>query len=192
MKLKNKQTKKRWELKMRYLLAFVLIFGLMATSSEAHCGACGAEKNHDHDSKASKIKEINSIIETANEAGSFKTLLAAVEAAGLSSALSGEGPFTVFAPTDDAFAALPKGTIESLLKDKEKLASILTYHVLTGAVKAKDVVKINNAETLNGQAVSIKVEDDIVMLDNAKVITTDIICSNGVIHVIDAVILPKM
>jgi uncharacterized surface protein with fasciclin (FAS1) repeats len=174
---------------MKYLLAFILIFGITATSSVAHCGACGAEKNHDHDSKSLKI---NSIIETASEVGSFKTLLAAVEAAGLGGTLAGEGPYTVFAPTDEAFAALPEGTVESLLQDKEKLASILTYHVLSGSVEAKDVVKIKNAKTLNGQSISIKIKDDVVMLDNAKVITTDIICSNGVIHVIDAVILPKM
>ena len=177
---------------MRYLLAFILIFGLMATSSEAHCGACGTEKAHDHTFKTSAKTDLATIIETAKNAGSFNTLIAAVEAADLGGALSGEGPFTVFAPTDEAFAALPEGTIESLLKDKGKLASILTYHVIEGAVKAKDVLGIDKAQTLNGQSVSVEVVDGQVMIDNAKVITTDIICSNGVIHVIDAVILPKM
>ncbi len=177
---------------MKYLLAFVLIFGLMATSSQAHCGACGTEKQHEHSSKTTSMKDINTIIETATKAGSFKILLAAVEAADLGGALSGDGPFTVFAPTDEAFAALPEGTLEALLKDKKKLSSILTYHVLNGAVKAKDVKGINKAQTLNGQSVMVKVNDGQVMIDNAKVITTDIICANGVIHVIDAVILPKM
>lgn len=177
---------------MRYLIAFILIFGLTATSSEAHCGACGSDKHDNKSTSASVKKDVNSIIETAEEAGSFKTLLAALKAAGLGEALSGDGPFTVFAPTDEAFAALPEGTVESLLQDKEKLASILTYHVLSGSVEAKDVVKINSAKTLNGQSISIKVKDEVVMLDNARVITTDIICSNGVIHIIDAVILPKM
>jgi len=163
----------------------------VAQISQAHCGACGSEKNHEKATKSPAKAEMKSIIETAQAAGSFNTLLAAVKAAGLEEALSGDGPFTVFAPTDDAFAALPKGTVEALLKDKEKLASILTYHVVSGAVKAETVVGLDKAETLNGQSVSIKVTDNKVMVDNAQVTTTDIICGNGVIHVIDAVILPK-
>ena len=177
---------------MKKIFALLFTFTLMAVSVDAHCGACGTEKDHDHAKKTSVKKDIGSIIETATEAGNFGTLLAAVEAAGLGGALSGEGPFTVFAPTDEAFAALPEGTLASLIKDKEKLSSILTYHVLDGAIKAKDVLGIDKAETLNGQSVSVKVNDKVVMIDNAKVIMTDIICSNGVIHVIDAVILPKM
>jgi len=131
------------------------------------------------------------IVETAVEAGSFNTLVTAVKAAGLVETLSGEGPFTVFAPTDDAFAKLPEGTIPALLKDKEKLAAILTYHVVAGKVMAKDVVNLTSAKTVNGQSLTIKVEDKTVMVDGAKVIKTDIVCSNGVIHVIDAVVLPK-
>ena len=127
----------------------------------------------------------STIVETAVAAGSFKTLVAAVQAAGLVDTLNGTGPFTVFAPTDEAFAKLPAGTLEMLLKpeNKAKLAAILTYHVVPGAVKAADVVKLKNAGTVNGQRVDIKV-------DGANVVTTDIACSNGVIHVIDTVILP--
>lgn len=177
---------------MKYLAVMILTFSFLANSSFAHCGNCDASNKDEHASHATSTKDMGSIIETANNAGSFKTLLAAVEAAGLKDALSGEGPFTVFAPTDEAFAALPEGTIEALLKDKEKLTSILTYHVLEGAVKAEAVAKIDKAKTLNGQNVSVNVKDNNVMIDNAKVTTTDIICSNGVIHVIDAVILPEI
>jgi uncharacterized surface protein with fasciclin (FAS1) repeats len=132
------------------------------------------------------------IVDTAVAAGSFKTLVAAVQAAGLVETLNGKGPFTVFAPTDAAFAKLPAGTVESLLKpeNKAKLAAILTYHVVPGAVKAADVVKLKNAGTVNGQRVDIKVDGAKVTVDGAAVTATDIACSNGVIHVIDTVILP--
>jgi uncharacterized surface protein with fasciclin (FAS1) repeats len=131
------------------------------------------------------------IVETAVAAGSFNTLVTAVKAAGLVETLSGEGPFTVFAPTDDAFAKLPEGTIQALLKDKDKLSAILTYHVVAGNVMAKDVVNLTSAKTVNGQSLTIMVKDGTVMVDGAKVIKTDIECSNGVIHVIDSVVLPK-
>jgi uncharacterized surface protein with fasciclin (FAS1) repeats len=133
------------------------------------------------------------IVDTAVGAGDFKTLVTAVKAAGLVDTLKGKGPFTVFAPTDEAFAKLPKGTVESLLKpeNKEKLQAVLKYHVVPGNVKAADVVKLKEAETAQGQAVKITVKDKKVMVDNANVVKTDIECSNGVIHVIDAVILPK-
>ncbi len=132
------------------------------------------------------------IVETAIGAGSFNTLVAAVKAADLVETLSGPGPFTVFAPTDEAFAKLPAGTVESLLKpeNKAKLAAILTYHVVPGKVMAADVVKLTNAGTAQGQRVDIAVKDGTVTVDGAKVVTTDIACSNGVIHVIDSVILP--
>jgi uncharacterized surface protein with fasciclin (FAS1) repeats len=177
---------------MKYIIATILTLGLLANNATAHCGACGIEKKHEHSTKASSETNLKSIMETAKASGSFKTLLAAVEAAELDEALAGEGPFTVFAPTDEAFAALPKGTIESLLKDKAKLASILTYHVVDGSVKAEQVVGLDKAVTLNGQSVMVKVTDGEVMIDQARVITTDIFCSNGVIHVIDAVMLPKV
>ena len=144
---------------MKYIIATILTLGLLANTASAHCGACGVEKEHEHATKASVETDLNSIIETAQTAGSFKTLLAAVEAAELSGALSGEGPFTVFAPTDEAFAALPEGTIESLLKDKKKLASILTYHVVDGSMKAGEVIKLEKAETLNGQSLTVKIKD---------------------------------
>jgi uncharacterized surface protein with fasciclin (FAS1) repeats len=131
------------------------------------------------------------IVDTAVAAGSFETLVTAVKAAGLVETLKGDGPFTVFAPTDEAFAKLPEGTIESLLKDKEKLSAILTYHVVAGKVMAADVVKLKSAKTVQGQEVKIKVNGNKVMVDNANVIKTDIETSNGVIHVIDTVILPK-
>jgi uncharacterized surface protein with fasciclin (FAS1) repeats len=133
------------------------------------------------------------IVDTAVSAGSFNTLVAAVKAADLVDTLKGEGPFTVFAPTDDAFAKLPAGTLEDLLKpeNKDKLASILTYHVVPGKVMAKDVASMKMAETVNGQSFMVSLEGDNVMIDNAKVVKADIECSNGVIHVIDSVILPK-
>ena len=131
------------------------------------------------------------IVETAVAAGSFKTLAAALGAAGLVDALKGDGPFTVFAPTDEAFAKLPAGTVEALLKDKKKLTAILTYHVVSGKVPAAKVVGLKSAETLNGKSVMIKVKDGKVMVDGANVVKTDIMASNGIIHVIDSVILPE-
>lgn len=132
------------------------------------------------------------IVDTAVSAGSFKTLAAALGAADLAETLKGKGPFTVFAPTDDAFKKLPEGTVAELLKPENKaaLAGILTYHVVPGTVMAEQVVKLSGAKTVNGQRVDIKAGDGGVMVDGAKVVTTDIRCDNGVIHVIDSVILP--
>jgi uncharacterized surface protein with fasciclin (FAS1) repeats len=132
------------------------------------------------------------IVETAVEAGSFKTLAAALTAADLVGAVSGPGPFTVFAPTDDAFKKLPAGTVETLLKpeNKGKLQAILKYHVVSGKVMAADVVKVKGAVSLNGQRIDVKVDGGKVNVDAANVVKTDIACSNGVIHVIDSVILP--
>lgn len=132
------------------------------------------------------------IVDTAVAAGQFKTLAAAVQAAGLVDALKGEGPLTVFAPTDEAFAKLPAGTVETLLKpeNKQKLIDILTYHVVKGRVPASKVVDLTGAKTLNGQLADIKVANGKVTVDGANVVKTDIDCSNGVIHVIDSVILP--
>ena len=137
--------------------------------------------------------EKQDIVETAVAAGSFKTLAAALEAGDLVDVLKGDGPFTVFAPTDAAFAKLPKGTIANLLKpeNKESLVNILTYHVVSGRVPAKQVVKLSGANTVNGQRVEIKVADGKVEVDGAQVVATDIECSNGIIHVIDRVILPS-
>ena len=130
------------------------------------------------------------IVDTAVAAGDFETLVTAVKAAGLVDTLKGEGPFTVFAPTDAAFAKLPEGTIESLLEDKEKLTAILTYHVVSGKVMAADVVKLSEAKTVQGQSIQIDTSEG-VKVDGANVIKTDIVTSNGVIHVIDTVILPE-
>ena len=132
------------------------------------------------------------IVDTAVAAGQFKTLAAALTAAGLVDTLKGPGPFTVFAPTDGAFAKLPAGTLDTLLKpeSKAKLTAILTYHVVAGKVMAADVVKLKEAKTVNGAMVAVKVDGGNVMINNAKVTTADIAASNGVIHVIDTVLLP--
>lgn len=130
------------------------------------------------------------IVDTAASAGSFDTLVSAVTAAGLVDTLKGKGPYTVFAPTDEAFAALPAGTLDGLLKNKEKLKKILLYHVVPGAVKAADVVKLTSAKTAEGSDVSIKVADGKVKINDANVTKTDVSATNGVIHVIDKVILP--
>ncbi|HEY9144273.1 MAG TPA: fasciclin domain-containing protein [Arenimonas sp.] len=139
-----------------------------------------------------KEKAAGTIVDVAAGNADFETLVAAVKAAGLVETLSGEGPFTVFAPTDDAFAKLPAGTLESLLKpeNKAQLVSILTYHVVAGKVKAADVVKLDSATTVNGQAADIEVTGNTVRVDGATVTATDIKASNGVIHVIDTVIIP--
>ncbi|EOX4457662.1 fasciclin domain-containing protein [Vibrio antiquarius] len=133
------------------------------------------------------------IVDVATENGSFNTLVAAVKAADLVDTLKGEGPFTVFAPTDDAFAKLPDGTIDTLLmpENKDKLVSILTYHVVPGKVMAADVVKLDKATTVQGQDVMIKTMGDKVMVNDANVMATDVKAKNGVIHVIDTVIMPK-
>ena len=157
------------------LAQFVMVF----VASQAIAG--------DHKKAASK-----DIVDTAVAAGQFETLAAALGAADLVDTLKGDGPFTVFAPTDEAFAKLPEGTVESLLKpeNRDQLVAILTYHVVAGKVKAADVVKLSEATTVNGQSVAITVADNGVQVDNANVIATDIAASNGVIHVIDTVILP--
>ena len=133
------------------------------------------------------------IVDTALSAGQFGTLAAALEAAGLVDTLKGDGPFTVFAPTDEAFAKLPAGTVESLLEpeNREQLVAVLTYHVVPGRIAAADVVKLSNATTVNGADVKIEVSDSGVKVDDASVVVTDIEASNGIIHVIDSVILPN-
>ncbi len=142
-----------------------------------------------HKSKKMMKKDI---VDTAISAGSFDTLVTAVKAADLVDTLKGKGPLTVFAPTDEAFAKLPKGTLEDLLKpeNKDKLKAILTYHVVAGNVTAAKVVKMKNAKTVNGEDLDITVNNGKVMIDNANVTKTDIMASNGVIHVIDTVVMP--
>ena len=133
------------------------------------------------------------IVDTAVGAGSFKTLVAAAKAAGLVDTLKGEGPFTVFAPTDEAFGKLSKCTLDSLLKpeNKHKLAAILTYHVVPGKVKAKKAAKLDSAKTVNGAEITIKPSGESLMINNAKVVKADIKTSNGIIHVIDTVLIPE-
>jgi uncharacterized surface protein with fasciclin (FAS1) repeats len=149
----------------------------------------GSAQSHSH-AEAHNVKDI---VAVAIEAGSFKTLVAAVQAAGLVEVLQGAGPFTVFAPTDEAFAKLPAGTVEALLADKEKLAAILTYHVVAGRVQAGDILKAGTATptTVQGQTLHVRVVNGAVMVDGATVISADVGASNGVIHVIDTVLLPK-
>ncbi len=130
------------------------------------------------------------IVDTAVAAGSFKTLATALQAAGLIDTLKGKGPFTVFAPTDEAFAKVPKADLDALLKDKAKLTAVLTYHVVAGKVMAADVVKLKEAKTVQGSSLKIDTTKG-VKVDNANVVKTDIACSNGVIHIIDSVVMPK-
>ncbi|MEJ8568655.1 fasciclin domain-containing protein [Elongatibacter sediminis] len=157
---------------------FVLATAASLTAATAFAGGYG--KNSD-------------IVETAVAAGDFSTLAAALEAGDLVGTLKSDGPFTVFAPTDSAFAKLPEGTLDNLLKpeNKDQLVAILTYHVVSGKVEAEQVLRLDSATTVNGQDVSIRVEDGTVFVDNAQVLTTDVEASNGVIHVIDTVILPQ-
>ena len=140
-----------------------------------------------------RAQQTKNVVDTAVAAGSFTTLAKALTAADLVATLTGPGPFTVFAPTDEAFAKLPAATLESLLKpeNKDKLRRILTYHVVAGEVRAADVVKLQSAKAVSGDTISVKVRDGKVHVDDANVTKTDIQASNGVIHVIDTVILPK-
>ena len=174
---------------MKTKLKNLAIFGMVAMSCVATAVSINAGDKKDAGKKVA-AKQMD-IIETASAAGSFKTLVTAVQAAGLVETLKGKGPFTVFAPTDEAFAKLPAGTVEALLKDKAKLTAILTYHVVSGKVMAADAIKLTEAKTVNGQSFRIVAGKDGVMIDNAKVVKTDIVATNGVIHVIDNVILPK-
>ena len=143
-------------------------------------------------SNAQEADPTMNIVETAVNAGSFNTLVAAVKAAGLVETLSGPGPFTVFAPTDEAFAQVPEEMLTALLADKEALTALLTYHVVASKIMAADVGKLNTTETVNGRFLDIKVMDGKVMIDGAEVISADIETTNGVIHVINRVILPEM
>src|SRR5690242_1050500 len=156
------------------LAAAAMVGGALAAGSTL---AASADKN---------------IIDTAVAAGHFKTLTAAINAAGLTKTLEGPGPFTVFAPTDAAFAKLPAGTVDNLLKpeNKARLTAILTYHVVPGKVMAADVARLKEAETVNGKMVDVKADGGGVMINDAKVTAADVAASNGVIHVIDAVLLP--
>lgn len=140
---------------------------------------------------AARADSKKDIVDTAVAAGNFKTLAKALDAAGLVDTLKGKGPFTVFAPTDEAFAKLPAGALDALLKDKKKLTAVLTYHVVAGKVKAADAAKLSSAKTVNGASLTIKPSGKTLKIDDATVTTADIEASNGVIHVIDTVLMPK-
>ncbi len=176
-------------------LTFIVAAAISASALNAQCpysNSGGASYASTISHPIQDSRRTADIVDTAVAAGQFNTLVAAVKAADLVETLKGKGPFTVFAPTDAAFAKLPEGTIAELLKpeNKKKLQSILTYHVVPGKVMAADVVKLKNAKTVEGQDVAIQVDGNSVMINDAKVLKTDIACSNGVIHVIDAVIMP--
>jgi uncharacterized surface protein with fasciclin (FAS1) repeats len=166
-------TKKEIRMKFRSLLNLTAFSAALVVSAASYASA-----------KAD-------IVDTAVAAGSFNTLVTAVKAADLVDTLKGAGPFTVFAPNDAAFAKVPAADLQALLKDKAALGNVLTYHVVAGKVMAADVVKLTSAKTVQGQELKIEVKDGVVHVDGAKVITADIETSNGVIHVIDSVVLPK-
>jgi uncharacterized surface protein with fasciclin (FAS1) repeats len=158
----------------------------LPVNAMAHCGSCGTGEAH---AEHASDKSLQAIYPLAKEAG-FNTLAAAVKAAGLEMTLTEKGPFTVFAPTDEAFAKLPEGTVESLLANPEQLKKVLLFHVVSGSVSSGEVVKLKSAMTLNGEKVMINTKDG-VMINNAKVIKTDIAASNGTVHVIDTVLIPE-
>lgn len=176
----------------RNLFALAAVAAFLAGSAPADANHCAT---HSSSSKSAGYGKSDraSIVETAVAAGSFQTLTTALQEAGLVEALSGKGPFTVFAPTDEAFAKLPKGTVEELLKEenRERLVSVLTYHVAAAKLKADKVTATSGTETLNGQKLEFTTKDDAVMVNGARVVKADILCSNGVIHVIDTVLLPE-
>lgn len=169
-------------------LVVLLLASVNVTADSPRCSAASGAKKVNY----MKATHTADIVDTAVAAGSFHTLVAAVKAAGLVDTLKSAGPFTVFAPTDEAFAKLPAGTVEMLLKpeNKGKLVKILTYHVVAGNVTANDVVKLKSAKTVQGGSLKINAKGG-VMINNAKVVKADIMTSNGVIHVIDTVLLPK-
>jgi uncharacterized surface protein with fasciclin (FAS1) repeats len=171
----------------RILMIAILLLGIALVAV-----ACGDDDDDGADGTTTteEAAATGTIVEVATENG-FSTLVTAVEAAGLTETLSGEGPFTVFAPTDEAFAALPEGTLDALLADTDALSDVLTYHVVSGDLKAADVVELDSVDTLQGEAIAITVEDDVVTLNGtAKIVTADVAASNGTIHVIDAVLTP--
>jgi transforming growth factor-beta-induced protein len=173
------------------ILLWALLAGLIAACGGAADGADSTTATTVAPATTTTaMQEEADIVDAATEAGNFSTLLTAVEAAGLVETLQGDGPYTVFAPTDEAFAALPEGTLDGLLADTEALSQVLLYHVVQGEVMASDVVELESATTVQGEDISITVDGDSVKVNEATVVSTDIVASNGVIHVIDQVILP--
>lgn len=171
----------------KFATGFVVAAVLLSQIGSAANADCGSKKNQCTKSQAAVT---NDIVDTAVSNGSFTTLVTALKAAGLVETLKGEGPFTVFAPTDEAFKKIPAADLQALLADKAKLTAVLTYHVLPGSVKASDVADGKVAKTVQGSEVRFSVKNGIAKIDNANITATDIATSNGVIHVIDTVILP--
>lgn len=174
-------------MKLNRIIIGAVLAAAVTLTPNLFAGDCSSKKE-----SGSRCTAKKDIVAVASGADNFKTLVAAVKAAGLVKTLQGDGPFTIFAPTDEAFAKLPAGTVENLLKpeNREQLAGILKYHVVPGKVMAADV-KTMEAKTAQGQSLRLKVSEEGVMVDNANVVKTDLLAKNGVIHVIDAVILPK-
>ena len=167
----------------RELLTFIGMISLVLlinNNSLADCGVCGNEHSETED-----------IVHVAEHAGQFKTLLTAAKAAGLVDTLKSEGPFTLFAPTDKAFGKLPEGTLETLLSDQAKLKEILLYHVVSGKVMAADVIKLKKAPTANKKTLAVSIKGDTVYIDKSKVTVTDLEAGNGIIHVVDTVLIPN-
>jgi uncharacterized surface protein with fasciclin (FAS1) repeats len=169
----RRESNKEIDMKKIVVLALTLTLGIAGAAWAGHHEKAGKD-----------------LVDTAVAAGSFKTLATALEAAGLVDTLKGEGPFTVFAPTDEAFAKLPAGTVEALLADKEKLVRVLTYHVVPGKVTAADVVGLSGAKTVEGGELRIDTSEG-VRINGASVVTADVMASNGIIHVIDTVLIPE-
>lgn len=167
---------------LKHLLSSALLTLALTGASLAHCGDCsGGTSSHGDQA---------TIVTVASQAGKFETLLTAAQAAGLLDTLNGEGPLTIFAPTDEAFAKLPAGTVEALLADKDKLKEVLLYHVVPGNLKAADVVTRGSLQSAQGSSIILTVDNGKVLVNGAQVVSTDIEASNGTIHIIDAVILP--
>lgn len=171
------------------LLATMLLAAVLCPLDADFTLASGGQNQAKKEKKMQTITK--DIVDTASSAGNFSTLVTALKQAGLVETLKGSGPFTVFAPSDDAFKKIPEKDLQAILADKDKLTKILTYHVVAGQMKAADVVKQKSAKTVEGSEVSITVSGNEVKVDGAKVTSTDIMCSNGVVHVIDTVIIPK-
>lgn len=179
-------------MKIQFGLGIALV--CIAAAQTARAQTCPSSQANQHTAvRLVAAQQTKDIVDTAASAGSFSTLVAAVKAAELVDVLKGEGPFTVFAPNDEAFAKLPKGTVDDLLKpeNKSKLVSILTYHVVPGKVLSGEVAGLKSAKTVNGQTLSVTSKDHNVMIGTAKVVKADIETTNGVIHVIDSVLMPE-
>ena len=182
--------KRTGEIMRTLVFVAVVCLSLAALPASAHCGVCGDGGDHGGGHSHAEMAPSADIVAVASSAGSFDTLVTAVQAAGLVETLQSDGPFTVFAPTDAAFAKLPDGMLDSLLANPDKLKQVLLYHVVPGKVMANDVAGLSRATTAEGEDVEISSSGGSVKINNANVVKTDVLASNGVIHVIDSVIVP--